>query len=71
MNKRTEVSLSSMGSREEFGKTENIQEEIAGIETALKIKIIVSLSSEVLIYLPGMSLLPDYILGSNKEHVLN
>lgn len=47
------IGFSSM---DEFGKTENLQEEITAIETSLKTKSIISLISETLVYREDMSL---------------
>ncbi|MDJ1504709.1 hypothetical protein [Xanthocytophaga agilis] len=43
---------------EEFAQTENIQDDLAGIEDKLKSQIIVSCTSETWVYKPDMSLFP-------------
>ncbi|GAB3223252.1 hypothetical protein [Spirosoma arcticum] len=51
--------LIGLNSFAEFGKTENLQEELSIIETILKIKTITSITSETLVYRADMSLFPD------------
>lgn len=51
--------LIGLNSFAEFGKIENLQEELSIIETILKIKTITSITSETLVYRADMSLSPD------------
>lgn len=51
--------LIGVNSFQEYGKVENLQEELSAIETALKIKTITSVSAETLIYKSDMSLLQE------------
>jgi len=49
------IILIGSNNREEFGMTQNFQEELTTIEMTLKIKVIIGITSETLNYLPNMS----------------
>jgi len=51
--------LIGFSSYEDYGKSENLLEEISQAESSLKVKTISSVVSETLLYLPAMSLFPD------------
>lgn len=50
--------LFGFNSFDEYGKTENLQEELSSIETSLKLKTIDAISSETLLFRPDMSYFP-------------
>ena len=49
--------LIGLNSFQEYGKVENLQEELSALETSLKIKTITSITAETLVYRADMSLL--------------
>jgi hypothetical protein len=46
-------------SYEDYGKSDNVLEEISQAESSLKVKTVSSVVSETLLYLPAMSRFPD------------
>ncbi|MBO9204953.1 MULTISPECIES: hypothetical protein [Niastella] len=50
--------LIGLNNFQEYGRVENLQEELSGIEGSLKIKVITAITSETLIYRADMSLFP-------------